>query len=102
VRGAAQAIPAGWEAEEQATAKAKCGGLSTAAAKCACPFDCAQGRDDVLFRLGGKEQTTATAEADTYGMTNKRTGNRNGSSNATIAATATANCRSFDFVIPLQ
>jgi hypothetical protein len=33
------------------------------------------------FRLGGKE--TATAEADPYGMTNKRTGNGNGRSRRT-------------------
>jgi hypothetical protein len=32
----------------------------------------------VLFRLGGKEQATATAEADPYGMTNKRTGDGKG------------------------
>jgi hypothetical protein len=57
----ATADPYGMTNKGQATTKAKCGGLSTAAAKCACPFDCAQGRDDVLFRLGGKEQTTANA-----------------------------------------
>jgi hypothetical protein len=33
----------------EATAKAKYRGLSIAVVKCACPFDLAQGRDDVVL-----------------------------------------------------
>jgi hypothetical protein len=55
------------------TGKGEMRGLSTAAAKCA-----AFGRDDASFCRWGEEQATAKANADPYGMTNKRIDNDKG------------------------